>query len=63
MTVQEKLEKQDVINRNLDIIDEFLFDDAQDDELRRKAIKALIEENMQLIDLSFGSVPKMANVI
>lgn len=63
MTKQEKLEKQDIINRNLSIIDEFLFSDAQDDELRRKAIKDLIEENMQLIDLTFGSVPAMANVI
>lgn len=62
MTMQDKLDKQEQIDKNLDIIDAYLFGNAQDDDLRRKAIKALIHENMDLIDLRFNSAG-LASVI
>ncbi|CAM3318362.1 hypothetical protein HP548_12340 [Paenibacillus taichungensis] len=62
MTTQDKLDKQEQIDKNFDIIDAYLFGNAQDDDLRRKAIKALIHENMDLIDLRFNSAG-LASVI
>ncbi|MET1174614.1 hypothetical protein [Paenibacillus amylolyticus] len=62
MTMQDKLDKQEQIDKNLDIIDAYLFGNAQDDDIRRKAIKALIHENMDLIDLRFNSAG-LASVI
>lgn len=62
MTMQDKLDKQEQIDKNLDIIDAYLFGNAQDDDIRRKAIKALIHENMDLIDLRFNTAG-LASVI
>ncbi|MCZ1268419.1 MULTISPECIES: hypothetical protein [Paenibacillus] len=62
MTTQDKLDKQEQIDKNFEIIDAYLFGNVQDDDLRRKAIKALIHENMDLIDLRFNSAA-LASVI